>query len=627
MWEQVERRPKNRLSDSVKDRMSDFKVGIGNSAHICGQNGYEGRPNGNFTLSSGKNVLSSTSDMCSSVPKLSQCKTVLDLNKPSYGLLGSKQISIDSQRFLNSCTTSLSSSVERSECSSISSTCSELSDNVSLPEFTATTQLEHNLVKPVACRTDGSAQNLEVDDRNRHETDPNCVNSHQKAFNLDFNHSVQSKCSPQKLCHVQQEIMKTQNLQGNKVIPNIKPSSVFCALKKDVEFVKVQSDENSKVKSTCSVEHKIASEINEKLDENKLKTISTIKSEPTEAALKVNNIVNSVKTEVSSNNTKDTLPTRFKLPALLLPKRKTCKISRDAFQTLSKTSTTSVPTPVARTPNLSPANIRLAPHLTAVKQYLIDKTTDSMQSKTRFEGLSLKSAPNLIKPSLDLPVLRRSDSDPSLKSSPKPSMEASPSSTFISNKRDNLAQSDTNGKRKRSQSKEPLAKRVKSQLNKVLNISPQTTSKLSTVGSASSQSAHQETFKPENSEKVKGHTIANISCESELINDFTSADRNMTLKYTKPERIKKENGILTRNSNKVLKNDESEADSILQDLYDALNIPFTSVKDTMLDVMGDVNDILGTLDTTDLTLFQPCKTDNLHTGLGNQAPLDWYVIS
>lgn len=284
----------------------------------------------------------------------------------------------------------------------------------------------------------------------------------------------------------------------------------------------------------------------------------------------------------------------FKLPSLRRRKSQNSYM-RDAFVTLDKTrGKDNLNNPVA-----SPGFPGAMGGLSSVKQYLLNRATSRSDSKNKFEGLSLASQ------GAKVPSLATFGSSPYFNS-----VKLKPSPTSF----------DTFD-----------LKRKLEKVNSLIVENDQKKIKIDKLNSeGSSESGHAS---------LKENSVCTVPVMSNSLTKRTSRGKKMTLvkqwaNQTKgglPDTRSRISELKLPSKTSPKKTEKAhETDSVLQDLYDALNIPFSSVKDTMSTVMADVDDILQFVDDSELMQLHEetgvSRSCISSPGEGNLMKTDWYVI-
>lgn len=335
------------------------------------------------------------------------------------------------------------------------------------------------------------------------------------------------------------------------------------------------------------------------------------------------------------------LSSRFKVPFANV---KRPSLSRDAFFTLepsrSKAETSACSTPLSVSASSSPGLSGNLTFLNSVKQYLLSRTTGRTEQKFKFEGLNLKSSSNRSSASglseLDLQV----SSNLSSNCSDIPSVGTSAC--------DNLD----------SESVSSSSSRATSSLPATCDLVTKLIEKLEQVPENCMQ--HPMTL------KRKLESSSNQYCKKRLNDSSNDSDKmssgNVSLKeISNNHRRKKLPGgknmklvkKLVRNAekgkvgqiasgefkdieskelqNKIVSGQETkcDTDSVLQDLYEALNIPFNSVNSTMLDILTDVDDILNFVSVGDVMpgLQRDDRSSSVDSFGDSKKHSDWYVLT
>ncbi|XP_060552214.1 uncharacterized protein LOC132713590 isoform X2 [Ruditapes philippinarum] len=285
---------------------------------------------------------------------------------------------------------------------------------------------------------------------------------------------------------------------------------------------------------------------------------------------------------------------RFKVPFKL---NKKPQLSKDAFFTLD-TDTGTPGSSGSNTPMspISPAFSGNLNYLNSVKQYLLSRTTGRPDPKFKFEGLNLKSSSSY--GSFDLSELGLSCNASALpaecNSFDSESLSNSSSHSTISKKSElvnkliqKLEQSPISGVLNQTTLKRKLEMNATKSPKKKLQgneVDQDTLSSGNTSLKENSSIHHQK--------KVPGGKSMRLVRKLAVKAENASSEHNIS---------KTNIGSLELNNQMVnTKVAKCDSESVLQDLYEALNIPYSSVDATMSDIMTDVDDILGFVNVDDL---------------------------
>ena len=298
----------------------------------------------------------------------------------------------------------------------------------------------------------------------------------------------------------------------------------------------------------------------------------------------------------------------FKLPPTLR-KRTQSNYVRDAFLTLNNKKKETIR---QETLTPSPSLKGDVTNLSSVKQYLLNKATSRTETKVKFEGLSLASLVNKTSNVKVCDGFSATGLDDSVKSE-------SPGFDSVSEGRRKSAMAYDNFDLKRKLEKvnslilENDRKRLKSssKIGVELNLSSENSSLKENCVRVSTE----ENLKYKSTPKLSNKNM-------EMVSKWAN--------QTQGGLFENDSTPLTLNPNDLKKGAVgiSNEDAVLQDLYDALNIPLSDIKGTMSSIMSDMEDIIQFVDKSEIlpTQCEPNLTGSCRSSPGlaeNFFKLDW----
>lgn len=308
-----------------------------------------------------------------------------------------------------------------------------------------------------------------------------------------------------------------------------------------------------------------------------------------------------------SNNSqvkKSGLP--FKLPTMLRKKSQNTYV-KDAFLTLNLSDKNKHPNnSKGAFPGLN-GNIST---LSSVKQYLLNRATSRTDCKAKFEGLNLGTYHNKVnkKTTASASVCNGHLGTESVSSlnSASPGFDA-----FSEGRKKSTMTLDTfDLKRKLEKVNSLIVENDRKKLK---------SRKLETECSSETNSLKENCSAT--TQRCGTKKMAFVSkWASKTVTQGEISERDNSLSDLKLNLCKKQETY----------HQENNSDGVLQDLYDALNIPFDNVKDTMSSIMSDVDDILQFFDKSEILPAQ-LEMDVLESSRSspelsqNTWKTDWYV--
>ncbi|XP_045182381.2 uncharacterized protein LOC123541075 isoform X2 [Mercenaria mercenaria] len=302
---------------------------------------------------------------------------------------------------------------------------------------------------------------------------------------------------------------------------------------------------------------------------------------------------------------------RFKVP---FSYNKKPHISRDAFFTLqtdkSSPCSSGESTPLSISASSSPSLSGNLTYLSSVKQYLLSRTTGRTDPKFKFEGLNLKSVSSRSSSfnfsEFYLPVSSHTSSNgseiPEVSNSSSDNME------------DSQSMSDTS-------SQSSIISRKSALVNKLIEKLEQ-----SPVGGTGNHTTLKRKLENNTSKNTKKKVSGDTNKWDKMSNGNTSLKENSRFPHRKKmpggksmklvrnlvnaaeqanimqeKKTKYDEGSTELSDNMVKANEtKCDSESVLQDLYEALNLPFSNVNAAMSDIMTDVDDILDFVNVGDV---------------------------
>lgn len=432
------------------------------------------------------------------------------------------------------------------------------------------------------------------------------------------------------LVNDKQTIKSRLDESGNKISHvDSKLKNIKCELnerQKELDTTETRVTETAKdLKIGKNVEQ--ASEIPEKANGSKGKEMFDIKEETSES-------VNKDKQSLSR------LSSRFKVP---FSNVKRPSLSRDAFFTLeparSKAETSACSTPLSVSSSFSPGLNGNLTFLNSVKQYLLSRTTGRTEQKFKFEGLNLRSSSNGSSASglseLDLPV----SSNLSSNCLDIPSIGTS---AF-----DNLDSKSVSSSSSRATSSLPATCDLVTKLIEKLEQVPENSMQCPMTLKRKLESTSSQYCKKRLNDATRDSdemSSGNVSLKENSNCCRKNLPRGKSMKLVKKLVRNAEKGKVGQTAsgeykdieskdlqNKIVKGQETkcDTDSVLQDLYEALNIPFNSVNSTNLDILTDVDDILNFISVGDVMpgLQHDDRLSSVYSFGDSKKHSDWYVLT
>ncbi|KAH3709360.1 uncharacterized protein LOC127857684 isoform X2 [Dreissena polymorpha] len=482
---------------------------------------------------------------------------------------------------------------DRRDLSPCSVASTESSESVHLPKFVDLTPVTSSVQRPIPCRSKMSLMSINQNSGLNIETSKSSVlkeqayvgNIHVSRLEtrVDSETKVNSEKAHQDVCDSANSmslepgfdlpsVVVVPCTKLNGIVSSINPSTVFCKPIKTLpetvpsgplpeKCIEIQSSVTTAREGSLPQRNEID------LMQPESQVITKI-SKPLTVQVPSESIRRSYNSTPKSGSA-SSQSSRFKLPPFSGLNKKKTTIDRNAFYTLEK----------QKVANQENVKLNEASSLSQVKQYLLTRTAGT--ARTKFEGLNLKSN---VDSSSCCPVLSQSH-------------EQLASSINMHNTSANSENnSSQNGVNMRSAMSSILTKRKSfsnmSDFHHVDNKKPrEETSTNNETNSLKENFPNKKNYSQIRKQTVKpGYTGKNKS----MVDKWATDSMNITGHSDTPEFLR--NSFVPTATEKDLM---VGSDTVLQDLYDALNIPYNHVQDTMTSIMSDVDDILQFVDAND----------------------------